>query len=199
MLLFGGLVAVSLFSRVHTGGYMNVLIPGYAGFCILFGISLAGLEELIDRVVPIAHSPMTILLSLCILTQCLGLFEDPRTAVPSDKHRIACDQLVTRIRQISGDVFAPDFPWLMYEADKTPCAHSMAILDVQRAATRESKALSDELARRFTEMEYKALLLSDEALIEQAEKAYQVAEIEPTVSPVAGYQPLPARMMTARR
>jgi hypothetical protein len=122
-----GLVAAAWVSRLHTGGYANVLMPAYAAIALLAGLTYAKvLGRRPDRGV-------SAVLLAGLLIQ-LGLLAYPLGAqIPTAADRVAGAQLIARLRNLRGPVLVPRHPWYATIAGKGAFAQSEAIGDVLRS------------------------------------------------------------------
>jgi len=125
-----GTLASSLLSRLHSGGYENVLLPAYAGLAIFFGLGVN--ESLRSAVVRRRPAAELVVYVLC-LVQFAMLAYDPRKQVPSESDRAAGERLVETIRSFEGEVLVVGHGYLAGLAGKRSSAQWMAIADVLRA------------------------------------------------------------------
>lgn len=128
-----GLIGSAWVSRLHSGGYVNVLIPAYAAIALLAGLTYGGLVN--GRYRPIA-SP---LLGATLLLQ-LGLLVYPLDAqIPTAADRAAGTQLIARLRALHGPVIVLRHPWYATLAGKGSFAQEEAIGDVLRSRAARGK------------------------------------------------------------
>jgi hypothetical protein len=135
-----GLICSAWVSRLHTGGYANVLMPAYAATALVSGLIYGALRRGNHaRIV----GP---LLALTILAQ-LGLLIYPVSAqIPTAADQAAGNQLITRLRVLPGPVVVLRHPWYATLAGKGTFAQEEAIDDVLRSAsTRGARALRASL------------------------------------------------------
>lgn len=113
-------------SRLHTGGWNNVLLPAYALLAVLTAATAGRWHA--------QAGPLTRLLVLaaCLLQFSLLVY-DPRDHLPSEATRAANDALVERLASVEGPVWVPFHPELAAMAGKGMPAHAMALEDVIRA------------------------------------------------------------------
>jgi hypothetical protein len=135
-----GLIGSAWVSRLHTGGYANVLMPAYAAIALLAGLTYAGLvggrRGRISR--PLVM--VTLFLQLGLLAYPIG------AQIPTAADRAAGTQLITRLRALPGPVVVLRHPWYATLAGKGSFAQAEAIDDVLRsAATRGARALRTSL------------------------------------------------------
>lgn len=134
-----GLIGSAWLSRVHTGGYDNVLMPAYAAIALLAGLTCAGLGRRHGRTArPLVA--VTLLLQLGLLVYPLG------AQIPTSADRAAGAQLIARLRALPGPVLVLRHPWYATLAGKGSFAQEEALGDVLRStATRGARALRESL------------------------------------------------------
>jgi Dolichyl-phosphate-mannose-protein mannosyltransferase len=149
-----GLIASAWVSRLHAGGYANVLMPAYAAIALLTGLTYARLVN--GRARRLA-SP---LLGATLLLQ-LGLLAYPPGAqIPTRADRAAGDQLIAQLRALPGPVIVFRHPWYATIAGKGTSAQEEAIGDVLRsAASRGKSALLASLHRALDADNVQAVVL----------------------------------------
>jgi len=125
-----GTLSSSLLSRLHSGGYENVLLPAYAGLAIFFGLGVH--ESLRSPVVRRRPAAALVIYALC-LVQFAMLAYDPRKQIPSERDRAAGERLVETIRSFEGDVLVVNHGYLAALAGKPRTAQWMAIGDILRS------------------------------------------------------------------
>jgi hypothetical protein len=135
-----GLIVSAWVSRLHTGGYANVLMPAYAAIALLAGLTYAGL---IDG----RHGRVALPLVGVALGVQLGLLVYPISAqIPTTADHTAGAQLIARLRTLAGPVIVIRHPWYATLAGKGTSAQAEAIGDVLRSAsTRGGRALRASL------------------------------------------------------
>ncbi|MBT3408694.1 hypothetical protein HN415_08510 [Candidatus Woesearchaeota archaeon] len=157
-LFFLGMVGASFFSRIHQGGYDNVLIPAYAIISILFGLSL---HQILNNNKKIQKNIIlqTFVLIICILQFCC-LFYNPFNQLPTNKDLVAGENLVKELKNIEGEVFIPFHGYLSIIADKKNYAHQMAIYDIIRANDDDiKKELNDEIKNSMQDKKFDAIII----------------------------------------
>jgi len=128
----GGLVGAAWVSRLHTGGYDNVLIPAFVAVLVLAGIAGARLAE----------SPRAcVALAALVLVQLALLAYSPRPQIPTARDRAAGRALVAALRAVPGDVLVMSHPYYGVLAGKAPHAQAGAAIDVLRTHQRRPRRL----------------------------------------------------------
>ncbi len=129
-LLFAGLLVMAGLGRVHTGGWVNVLMPMHAGIAILAGLGLhaAGSDgEGADR-------RAGRLVGWMVVAQLAVLLWDPRPNIPTEADRVAGRAWLARVRAVPGPVWTTHRGHLTWLAGKDRHAHMMAMHDVMRSS-----------------------------------------------------------------
>ena len=123
-----GLLGAAWVSRLHTGGYANVLIPAYAAVALGGGLACgeylrAGRERI---GVPVAVAAIVVQVAL--------LAYSPTAQIPTHADRTAGSELIARLRELRGPVLVLRHPWYATLAGKGSFAQEEAINDVLRSA-----------------------------------------------------------------
>ncbi len=157
-LLLVGLVGASYASRIHAGGYVNVLLPVYAGLAVGAALGVGALQP---RASQLGARPRAFL-SFAVLVQFAALFESPIGQVPTAADRAAGDRLVEALREVPGDVLVLSHPHLAWRAGKPPHAQRMALYDVRRGTSAGWEVLEAEVASAIRSRRYEAVILDVE-------------------------------------
>jgi hypothetical protein len=156
-----GLIGSAWVSRLHTGGYANVLMPAYAAIALLAGLTY-GIVLKNGRSVARTAVAGTARLALAgaLLAQ-LALLVYPITAqIPTAADRTAGTQLIARLRTLPGPVIVLRHPWYATLAGKGTFAQEEAIGDVLRSdSTRGSRPLKASLSTALTKDDIQAVVL----------------------------------------
>jgi hypothetical protein len=117
-----GGIACSWLSRMHVGGFDNVMMYGFAAACVLGPIAAARGPRFLQ-----VAGPITLLLQFALLV----IFAWPtRALLPSEDHRKAHAQLKSFVEQQDGPVWIPGHGHIAYRAGKGSGAHGQAIFDL---------------------------------------------------------------------
>jgi hypothetical protein len=125
VLLGLALAGGSYLSRVHEGGYPNVVLPTQLFVALLAGIALA--------TAPPARRALRIGVPVLLLVQFALLAYDPGKYVPSDADRDRSDRAVAALRSLDGEVYVPSYPVYARRAGLPVYVHTASALDVLRA------------------------------------------------------------------
>jgi len=157
-----GMLAGAWFSRVHYGGYDNVLIPAHAAMSILFGLGAGAAIAFVQKMyagMPRRGIAETGIYLLCI-AQFLLLAYNPLRQVPSREDLEAGRSLVSTMAQIRGDVLLSQHGFLPALAGKPCFAHQMAIFDIVKAKPSPTAArLVADIRQAIRQRRYAAIIL----------------------------------------
>lgn len=161
-LILGSLLLASYFSRIHSGGYRNVLMPAYAGIAVYFGIGFALALRAIG-----GNSKFKALLVLAAALQFGGLVYSPGQLIPSTSDRRCGEKLLRLVSNFEGEVYLPGHPWYLESLNKPSQAHEMAVKDLFRASDsgRWKSALKRDMARAIAEKRYEAFIVDIEDFV----------------------------------
>lgn len=142
-----GLIVSAWLSRLHTGGYANVLMPAYAATALLAGLAFGALTH---RARPRSSTRggrraiISALAGLALLAQVALLGYSPGGQIPTATDRAAGAALIARLRSLPGPVIVLRHPWYATLAGKgDSAAQEEAIHDVLRSSVpRGARALS---------------------------------------------------------
>ncbi len=147
-----GLLTAAWFSRLHTGGYLNVLVPAYAGCALIGGLAFARIRRF--------GALPALLVVVLVLVQFAQLLTLPNHAFPHQSVRTAGAELIARLRSLPGPVLVLAHPWYATLAGKGAFAQSDAIFEVLRSSdSRGSTYLRRELANSLDRHRIQAVVL----------------------------------------
>jgi hypothetical protein len=131
-----GFVASAWLSRLHAGGWINVLMPFVAFSALSLGEAVHRLgRESRSTPSPVGwHRALNATSSLFGLALCIAqlswLLYAPASHIPSAEDRTASDTLVAFLKTLKGPVLVPTDPSIARLAGKSGSAHQQAITDV---------------------------------------------------------------------
>jgi 4-amino-4-deoxy-L-arabinose transferase-like glycosyltransferase len=159
-----GAAASAWLSRMHLGGWPNVLMPLHAAVALLCGIAVYAVAgERSEKPVRAARW-FDAAATLALLAQFALLLYDPRPFVPSHADREAGQTLVGRLEGTPGDVLVPNHPYLAVLAGKPSFAHDNAIADVLRGIRGDARSnLEREIVGAIRAHRFTAVVVDDEA------------------------------------
>ncbi|MFN3243004.1 MAG: hypothetical protein ACE37K_16000 [Planctomycetota bacterium] len=190
-----GSLVTSYLSRMHVGGFDNVMMYVFAGACLLGASANGGLAR---------HRVDVLWLRVLAPLLLLGQFgwlgyeawhRGTSTLLPSDAHRKAHDELRTLVERQDGPVWIPAHGHIAYRAGKGTGAHGQAIFDVMQLLPKlpngmfDLAALTDDaklahLPERGRLALHAVMTNTTEALAERHFAALVIDEIGAGVFPV---------------
>jgi 4-amino-4-deoxy-L-arabinose transferase-like glycosyltransferase len=140
--LIAGVVISTWLSRLHYGGYSNVLIPAYL---LVTVIGIIGYKLIPDVFGDRSDKKLLLtIFSLALLFQYTTLLYSPRDQIPTKEDEKAGWALVEKIKSYEGDVFIYSNPYLARLAGKKVYAHSLLIRDLIESNTNYSEPMRNE-------------------------------------------------------
>jgi hypothetical protein len=156
--LLAGALAGSWITRVHPGGYDNVLMSAYAALAIMAGLAVGELALGKEQFHWWGISSRIIVALLCLL-QFSSFAYHPLKQLPSQRDRIAGESMIKVLRGISGRILMPYHGYLPVLAGKQSSAHIMVALDVLRAGKEYgSEELLADIRAAIAEKRYAAII-----------------------------------------
>jgi 4-amino-4-deoxy-L-arabinose transferase-like glycosyltransferase len=169
-----GIVLSTWLSRLHYGGYSNVLIPVYL-LIIILGImgfksfSLFYSDKNNYKLLPI-------LASLALLFQFITLIYSPRAQIPTKVDESAGWELVNKIKSFDGDVYIFPNPYLARLAGKKVYAHGMLIVDLITSNTKYSRKMKETFDGLLKKHKFAAVIDYSELEYHSFLKYYRIKE-----------------------
>lgn len=211
ILLFTGMVGASWFSRLHSGGYKNVLFPAYAVIAIFFGIEihclLPGIMANLSRKKNetknknnLSEAQHSKTYELCMLLICIiqfaMLFYPPLDQLPSKADSKAGDAFISLLKDTKGEVFVPYHGFLPVLAGKKTYSHTMAMHDVLRSRKSDiRRKFHDTVSRAIRNKQFEIIILDEPWFIEDIKENYflsgTVFANDDVFYPVSGFKTRP--------
>ncbi len=193
-----GALATSWSSRMHSGGWPNVVLPAYALLAIVFAIGVH------QALVATAGTAAERFVLIAAIAQLLALVYDPRDSVPSARERIARERLVARLAAVKGEVLVASHGDLTVRAGKRSFIHQMTYEDITRVPNGEvGNELRTEIAEAIRRKRF-ALIVVDNDFFAPELRAHYVYAGEAFDAPDVGWNRVgvwtrPGAMFVPRR
>lgn len=128
----GGGLLTSYLSRLHAGGYDNVMMYALAGGAVLLPVLLGAGERAARaaRLLILAQFLFLVFDVRSLWQPRRLLLLDPGTALPTTAHRQASEELLAFLRAEPDPVLVPSHGWIATMAGKPAWAHGQAIFDL---------------------------------------------------------------------
>lgn len=168
------MIALSYISRLHRGGYYNVLIPLHAGLAIAAGLAF-GQFYISRQRSKLKKNTMVNLAILCAaIIQLALVFYFPIDQVPTNGDRAYGNKLVTFLKRHNGDVFMSSGSYLKLYAGKGINAHVMSIDDILRSSCGD-EAIKSKLKKNMSDSlrtgKYSKVIISSSLLSKDLQEA----------------------------
>ena len=158
--ILGGMVGGAWISRLHSGGYHNVLLPAYAAIAIAFGPAYHQFSAMVRRKCENGKSLMGVFIQLACLIQFVNLLYNPLHLIPTRTDREFGNSFLYVLRQVDGEVFVPSRGFIPSLAGKATYAHECALHDIMRGAPGSIiEDLQAEIAAAIREQRFAAIIL----------------------------------------
>jgi hypothetical protein len=150
------LLLASYFSRVHSAGYVNCLMPIYAGISIYFGIGLAQALKAFGE-----NANVKTAIIVAAIFQFANLLYSPGKQIPSPSDRKQGENLQKLVLSFKGEVYLPDHPWLLGSLNMPTQAQEMAVRDIFRSAgsNQQKQMLEQEMKTALAEKRFEAVIV----------------------------------------
>jgi hypothetical protein len=140
-----GLILCAWSSRIHLGGYDNVLMPAFWGIAILFGLGLNEFLNIFSKNDTKQNNYIKLFVFMAVIAQFFVLFYNPLSQMPKEQDWAYGNKLINELKQTEGEVYIPDHQYIARYAGKKSYSHIYVLYDFF-----ESKSdLKDSLKNEF--------------------------------------------------
>ena len=154
-----GLIAAAWVSRLHTGGYANVLMPAYAAVALLAGLAYGALTST-TTAVKSKRIAASLAAAAAVAIQLAFLAYPIAKQIPTAADNTAGHELMARLRTLAGPIIVLRHPWYATLAGKGTFAQEEAIGDILRSsAHRGARSLAPSLATALDAYHVQAVVL----------------------------------------
>ncbi len=155
--VFGAIVFATYSSRLHTGGWDNVLLPAFVAIALLAGIGVGWARAArLDARYAIAL--------LLVVAQFVILRYAPGDQIPKASASAPGDRLIAALRELRGPVLMTGESWMLVRAGlaEQQTAHASALQDVTRTKplVHDGRALERELEDAIRTHRYCTLVVT---------------------------------------
>ncbi len=183
--VLAGLAGASWSSRLHTGGWLNSLIPVHAGLALYMGMAVAGAlgARAGGPVAPAAARwhMATLLVNAACIGQLSSLYWPPAAQIPTMADAGAGRSIVRLMGRFDKEVWMTNHGYIPIMAGKKPHAQGMAVSDVLRGTDEALRdALLDEMRTAIRERRFDVIVTDERGLVEDwvlgdIQRAYRYA------------------------
>lgn len=139
-----GFISCSYISRLHWGGWLNVLIPLHVVLALMAGLSLRYWQQ----------RPQAYVQWLCaalLFAHMLRLFYNPVLLVPTHESAEKGQRFLQQISQVDGDIFMSEIQFVQTRVGKKSYTFGMAGYDVLRAELGDKNNIKEALRSELLE------------------------------------------------
>jgi 4-amino-4-deoxy-L-arabinose transferase-like glycosyltransferase len=178
ILLFMGFLIGSWMSRLHVGGWLNVLMPAYAAVSIVFGVGIGALGQNPDKDASFMRKNIPFLLYILCLLQYSILSYNPILQIPTQEDRKSGEYLIQTMKNIHGEIFVPYHSYLAEMAGKKSYMHVHSLFDISRGdRSNIGEEFQDELISAIRNQKFKAVFLDAPRITTRFEEYYTMEGI----------------------
>jgi hypothetical protein len=171
--LFVGLFLCAWSSRIHLGGYDNVLMPAFFGITLLFGLGLNELLSVISGNKKSQNQYLKLFLFLAVIAQFFILFYNPFTQIPKEQDWAYGNKLIKEMRQTKGEVYIPDHQYIARYAGKTSYAHFYVLIDFFESKSNLKDSLKSEFKNLFKNESFSMIISDSYTGLDEYSKYYR--------------------------
>lgn len=130
--LFCGVMIAACISRVHVGGWPNVLMPAHAALAVMIMLAVHKLS--LD-----SNTWKKVVIYLLLLLQFHQLYFDPEKKIPTEQHYQAGKTYYDKLASLSGEVFIADMQFIQLRYGQPSYAWRTMGSDITQAKLRPEK------------------------------------------------------------
>jgi hypothetical protein len=158
-----GMLGGALLSRMHTGGYNNVLFPAYAIISILFGLGINLIYKFIQATPMDKKKLIEISFYIACIIQFISLKYDFIGQIPTQEDLLGGKMFINLMKQAKGEVLVPSHAYLPTLAGKNSHAHDFAIHDILRGKGQVRDKLFNEIKLAIEEKRFSTIILDTQS------------------------------------
>ncbi len=158
--LLSGSLAAALVSRLHVGGWVNVLMPAYAALAIGAGIAYGTVRRLQTGDATI-RLRLTTTIQAALVAAFLVLYYNPLHLIPTRGDAIAGRELLDSIRSADGRVLVAEHGGYAQMAGKSCTAQTEAVRAVYTGDPSGGRRLLDRISARIRSRGYALIILDN--------------------------------------
>jgi 4-amino-4-deoxy-L-arabinose transferase-like glycosyltransferase len=156
---FAGMAGFSWLSRLHIGGYYNVLIPVFCILSLLFGLGYCRLTDLLKSMDKRMVNYILIFINTMFIAQFMTLTYNPMVIVPNKFDLKTGKEFSEKIAKIDGEVLILSHSYISRYSGKKSYAHRAAIYDVIRSKGPIRDKFENEFLNAFKEHKFSAVVI----------------------------------------
>ncbi|MGB9852044.1 MAG: ArnT family glycosyltransferase [Candidatus Kapaibacteriota bacterium] len=170
--LFIGTMVSSYFSRLHYGGYLNVLIPFVFSISVFFPFALneLGKKEFLSRKV-------RFVLFVFVFFQFALLMYDPIYPIPKESDKKEIEQVLNFAKSFDGEVYLMGYNFAQSRLGLPSRPHYVLVNDLLISNVPQKQKFLEEFENALKRKKFKAIVLDDDLKLDMLEKYYKKTTI----------------------
>ncbi|MFC2129910.1 ArnT family glycosyltransferase [Bacteroidota bacterium] len=172
-----GMFGCSWLSRIHLGGYDNVLMPAFLSISILFGLGIKEFQKIFAKFNFEGNQFLKLFILISISAQFFTLFYNPLLQIPNKNDYEYGRQLVEEIKKNDGEVYIPDHPYIARYAGKKSFSHYYVFQDYLASNSHIKENLWLEYMNALKNKEFSVIILDSYTGYEEIEKHYKFERV----------------------
>lgn len=170
--LFIGCFITSYLSRLHYGGYLNVLIPFVASMSVLFPISMSSLGKMLH-----AQKDVGLIILVFLSVQIFLLLNNPIHSVPTLKDKDAVERMFNFAKNAGGDVYLMGYNFVQKQFGLNSYPHYVLLNDIFISKAQCRIKVTQEFESMLRAKKFKGILLDENLKLDLLDKYYQKTNI----------------------
>jgi hypothetical protein len=151
-----GFVGASYMSRLHSFGFINVLMPLHFFLALMVGLGMSYCRKL-----PRAHMALPVA-GVLVLIELSTLMYNPSKLIPGEKAYQGGMRFLQELAAVGGDIFMPEVQYIQTKVGKKSYAFGMAAFDVLRSDLKSmdyiKRGLSEKLEFAIRSKRFSAIM-----------------------------------------
>ena len=197
LLLAAGMTLSSWLSRLHSGGWLNVMIPVLCAFSITGALGYRLFLEHIRKNIKRESRRIlyTVIIHSALAVQLIMLVYNPARQRPGRKDIQAGNRIIEIIRKTEGEVYIPFHSWLAEMAGKQSYVHTQCLMDVLRSDRDIENNPGEALLKKIQNRDFSLVIVDNPGFMDTLNNYYSAEKIhypgKETFYPVTGMKTRP--------
>ncbi len=173
--VLSGLFLCSWLSRIHLGGYDNVLMPAFLGIALTFGLGMDEIFRRLSEVRDLASRHYQILFLAALSAQFFSLVYNPLPQLVFNKDYEYGYKLIRNLKNYD-KVFIPDHPYISRYASKASYSHYYVLKDFFESNSDKNLELRKEYLSLLEQKYFDAIILDTREGYPEVRKYYKLSK-----------------------
>ncbi|MFN3307282.1 MAG: ArnT family glycosyltransferase [Candidatus Kapaibacteriota bacterium] len=170
--LFIGCFITSYLSRLHYGGYLNVLIPFVTSMSILFPVSMSSLSKMLG-----VGKNIGLICLVFVSVQIFSLLNNPTHSIPTLNDKNAVEKIFSFAKNSGGDIYLMGYNYVQKQFGLKSYPHYVLLNDMFISKVQYKDKVIQELESMLKAKKFKGILLDESLNLDLLDKYYQKTNI----------------------